>query len=168
MFNIEIINVKVENKGKYKVAVVNHKTTDGKVDSKNVFSFGAAKPAFTELVNATQGDVFEIDSQKIKNEKDGKEYWTWVAAKRVDAGSVKGTGAPVAKTAPKSSYESTEERAARQVYIVRQSSIANAIEYLGYWEQKDVNVDKIISVAKQFEDYVFNGVKQQVQEAEVS
>jgi hypothetical protein len=160
-FPIEIINVKVENKGKYRAAIVNHKTADGKVDSKPIMSF-TYKDVFATLSTAQQGDKFEVDSQKIKNEKDGKEYWTWVAVTPMGkSGEV--TTNKVAQSV-RSSYETPEERAARQVYIVRQSSISAAIALAEVNKAKGATVEEIIQVAKTFEDYVFNGVKQQVAE----
>lgn len=151
MFNIEILKVTVTPQGKFRVAVVDHKTSDGKVDSKRLVSFGAGKPAFDVLSQAQQGDVFEIESKKVKNEKDGKEYWTWVAAS--SAGKANGTSA--AKTTSsvvRASYETPTERAARQVYIVRQSSIANAIAFQNGTKR---TVEDILNIARQFEGYVF-------------
>ena len=48
--------------------------------------------------------------------------------------------------------ETKEERAARQVYIIRQSSLSTAVELLGQGK----SVDEVIKVAKQFETYVFD------------
>src|SRR5260221_636289 len=153
-FTVEVVKVGVENRGKYKIATVDHKTTDGKVDSKKLMSF-TFPDVFNAFALSKQGDVFEIESKKIKNEKDGKEYWTWVSA----SGVGKNTGGQAgAKVAVRSSYETPEERAARQVYIVRQSSIANAIEFLDS-SGKDFDVEDVVTVAKQFESYVFGNVE---------
>lgn len=144
-FQIEVLKVAVENKGKYRVAIVDHKTSDGKVDSKKVMSF-VAKDVFETLSKAQQGDSFEIVSEKDKN-----GYWQWISATALgkSAGGTSG-----AKSGPaRSTYETSDERAARQVYIVRQSSIANAIAFQNGTER---SVDDIIEVAKQFEAYVFS------------
>ena len=153
-FQIEILNVKTESQGKFRVAMVNHKQ-GGKVDSKRLVSFGPGKAAFDALNQAQQGDVFDIESQKSKNEKDGKEYWTWVAA--TSAGKANGTS-PAKTTSPavRSSYETPSERAARQVYIVRQSSISNAVAYFEAKGDTEFDPDAVIDVAKQFEAYVFS------------
>jgi hypothetical protein len=65
---------------------------------------------------------------------------------------------------PKSTYETPEERAARQVLIVRQSSISSAVEFAVAHKVKDPQ--EVIAIAKQFEDYVFGNdkVKQEVVE----
>ena len=50
-----------------------------------------------------------------------------------------------------------EERAKKQVYIVRQSSISSAIAYAtGVKAVK--TVDELLGIAKMFESYVFNNV----------
>ena len=57
-------------------------------------------------------------------------------------------------TSPKSTYETPEERAKRQVLIVRQSSLSSAIELLKT-DKKSPTVPEVLQVAKQFEAYVF-------------
>ena len=49
-----------------------------------------------------------------------------------------------------SNYETKEERAARQVYIIRQSSLATAVDLLG----QGASTDTVIETAKVFEAYV--------------
>src|SRR5258706_9474743 len=97
-FNIEVLKVNVTSQGKFRKAVVDHKTSDGKVDSKQLVSFGAGKAAFDVLSQAQQGDVFEIESKKVKNEKDGKEYWTWISASSVGKAGTASTKTNVAST----------------------------------------------------------------------
>ena len=50
-----------------------------------------------------------------------------------------------------SNYETKEERAQRQVYIIRQSSISSAVELLG----TGAKTADVIATAKEFEAYVF-------------
>lgn len=52
-----------------------------------------------------------------------------------------------------SNYETKEERAARQVYIIRQSSISSAIDLL---KDSKPTVEGVLNVAKQFEEYIFS------------
>lgn len=61
----------------------------------------------------------------------------------------------VAATPSKSTYETSEERAAKQVYIVRQSSIANAINFLNVSGAKKHTTEEALAIAKKFEDFVF-------------
>ena len=159
--NVEVIRVEVENKGKYQMASVIYKGPDSKVDNKKLVSF-VNKDVFTVFKDAQPGDLFEVTSEKVLNEKDGKEYWQWTNA--TGAGkNVAGSGASLPSSSgvvsarngsPRSTYETPEERAARQVYIVRQSSISGAINLL-----KDAkhtpSVDEVLDVAKSFERYVF-------------
>lgn len=162
-FQIEILKVGVESRGKFKTATVDHKTSDGKVDSKKIQSF-TFKDVFEVLTQAKPGEVFDIESKKIKNEKDGKEYWTWVAAVKKD-GQISSNPTSNVK-AVRSSYETPEERAARQVYIVRQSSVANAVALLAR-DGIPPNPAEVIAVARQFEAYVFETSGSQPQPAEV-
>jgi hypothetical protein len=55
------------------------------------------------------------------------------------------------------SWETPDERAKKQVYIVRQSSIGAAIDYLDKFREADaeVAVSDVLRVATQFENFVF-------------
>lgn len=160
---IEIVSVEVENKGKYRIATVTHKA-NGKVDAKKIMSF--EKDAFKALSEAKQGDLFEV--QFKKTEKDGKTYWNWVDVTPAGKNTEAGTSTKAASQAVRSTYETAEERAKRQVYIVRQSSISAAIELANTNKSKGpVTEADIIESAKRFEEYVF-GIEPVVQEAEVS
>lgn len=159
---IEIVDVKTENKGKWRVASVTYKSDTGRVDAKNVMSF-TFKDVFNTLSEAKHGDVFDVTT--IKNDKG---YWDWteITAAGKNTGAASAT-AGVAK-AVRSSYETPEERAKRQVYIVRQSSISAAVELAALNKAKGpVTEADIINSAKQFEGYVFD-VEPVVQEAEVT
>lgn len=154
-FPIEVVAVKVENKGKFRVASVTYKDKDGKVDNKAIVSFAnATYPAtaevFKTLSQSQQGDQYDVTSQK-----DEKGFWQWTSAISVGK-NVQGASSSVAKIV-KSSYETTEERAARQVYIVRQSSISSAIDYLvAQGGKPKFDVNEVIAVAQQFETHVFS------------
>lgn len=95
-------------------------------------------------------------------EKEG-EFWNvkgiyGVNAVPSQAPSAGTTKAPMtANPTPKSNYETPEERAQRQVYIIRQSSISSAVAMLvGAADKKTpVNSDNVLAVAKRFEAYVF-------------
>ena len=150
--NIEIVRVEVENKGKYQQASVIYKGSDGKVANKSVVSF-VNKEVYAKLKDAQPGDLFEVES-----EKDDKGYWQWtgvVAAGKNVGGKADGTLPAVGKVSPRSTYETPEERASKQIYIVRQSSISASIALL-----KDVkhtpSVEEVIETAKAFEKYVFS------------
>ncbi len=98
------------------------------------------------------------DRVDVVTVKEG-DYWQWKAiAKegdappRVEATKSTGGGGKVIG----SNYETAEERARRQVYIVRQSSIASAIQLIDKESiEKAKAVDEVLGIAKRFEDYVF-------------
>lgn len=147
---IEILSVSVEDKGKYKMMEVAYKGSDGKVTSKKVMSFGAAADVFKRLTSAKQGDSFEITSTK-----NDKGYWDWVGIQDATAGAASVSAPKGANASPKSTYETAEERANRQVLIVRQSSLSNAVEFLALNSKKVPTVQEVVEVASFFEDYVF-------------
>lgn len=143
---IEVLSTSVEDKGKYKQLEVAYKDAGGKVSSKKIMSF-AAPEVFKIISSAKQGDVFSIES--VKNDKG---YWDWKSAASGAAPAAKqASGTP----APRSTYETPEERAARQVLIVRQSSVSSAIEFYGLNSKKAPTPQEIVEVAKFFENYVF-------------
>lgn len=138
---IKILKVTDENRGKYNmlnVAFVN--LANNKVDAKNIPSFAESQPAYEALRNASVDDVFNIST--ARNPKNDK-YVDWVQAVKGEANeSVGGTATEAAPAATRSferkgsttggrDYESKDERAARQVLIVRQSSLSAAVEVLG-------------------------------------
>ncbi len=148
--NIEVIRVDVESKGKYNVATVAYKGPDGKVDAKKLVSF-ANKSVYDLLKDAQSGDLFEVTS-----EKDTNGYWQWTSANAVGK-NTGGSSAPAGKVVQaRSNFETPEERAARQVYIVRQSSINAAINFCTL-EKSKPTVEGILDTAKIFEQYVFSG-----------
>ena len=148
---VEIIKVEVENKGKYRQANVTYKGADGKVDAnKKIMSF-TYKDVFTELSQAQLGDKFEI-----KTEKNEKGYWDWTEAVRAGKNT-----APAGKSYSESvtkggNWETAEERAKRQVYIVRQSSISAALELAKLnGIEAPVTEQDVIASARVFEAFVF-------------
>lgn len=149
---IQIVKVEVENKGKYRVANVTHYDDKGKLDNKKIMSF--EKETFKALSEAKQGDLFDV--KFIKNEKDGKTYWNWEvspAGKNTEAP----TKAAAASAAVRSTYETAEERAKRQVYIVRQSSVTAALGLAELNKAKGpITEEDIIKSARKFEAYVFD------------
>lgn len=107
----------------------------------------------TQLGNLTNGSGFIMEK-----EKEG-DFWKVVSIQPNVTPTTTPTGSSSVKpnptTSPKSTYETPEERAARQVYIVRQSSIGHALTYLSA-NKKDYSVTDILKLAKTFETHVFN------------
>lgn len=148
--------VKPTAKGSYTQLEVVYKnlTFQGKVESKKLMSFGANQGAFNILSSAQQGSQWEVTP--VKN---AQGYLDWTSVTPSD-GSAPAAAAPSAITSskaavsPKSTYETPEERAQRQILIVRQSSVSAAVSTLSVGA-KVVKPADVIAVAKQYEAYVF-------------
>jgi len=161
---IEIVAVEQEEKksasgtGGYSMLTVTYKS-NGRIAEKKIMSF--VNPSVFEGVKGLgKGDVREVTS--VKNEKSG--YWDWIAV------GAEGSVAPPSATASSptattrvtgSTYETKEERAVKQRYIVRQSSISNAIASLG---KEGLKSKDVIKLAKEYEEYVFGEVSEVVED----
>jgi len=153
-FEIEIINVSATTKptknGSYvQLDVAYKKLADGKIEGKKIMSF-ANKDAYGILSKASNGNQFTITS-----EKEG-EFWQWVAVTPLSSsGGQEAVKAPAAGfTSPKSTYETAEERAARQVLIVRQSSLSAAVATLKT-DKKELDPDMVMALAGRYNGWVF-------------
>jgi len=133
----------------YQSLEVTYKNDQGQAQSKKLMSF--SNP---QVFKAAQ--TWEKGTQvNVTTEKDANGYWQWTGL---------GGDATVADNKPAaassnnstrvtgSNYETKEERAARQVYIIRQSSISSAIDLL---KDSKPTVEGVLGVAKQFEEYIF-------------
>lgn len=139
-----------------------NKTFGDKVEGKKLMSFGGSAESFKILANAQMGEIYDVES--VKNPAG---FLDWVSAKKTDgSATVTATPAPAAGSAkptsgsnytptPKSTYETPEERAKKQIYIVRQSSISNAIETLTVGAKTPPQIEDVIKVASQYEAFVF-------------
>jgi hypothetical protein len=152
---IEIVNVQREDlpskngKGTYGQLTVTYRS-NGKIAEKKLISF--SNPAvFKAIEKASAGD--NLDVTTVKNDKG---YWDWtgineggkqeVATQQANPSSTRVTG---------SNYETKEERAIRQRYIIRQSSISSAVDSLAAGSKSSLNADDVIALARKYEAYVF-------------
>ena len=150
MSNIVVLKVELEKSPKgYTATNISYKTEDGKVKSMKVLPFSEPQKAVAEaFASAASGDVYDV--QLAKNDRG---YWEFAAATKTGAKE----SAPAAKGstgASKGGWETPEERAARQVMIVRQSSVSSAVNYAS--QLPNPTVERVIEVAKQFEAYVLS------------
>lgn len=154
-FTINVVQVekttKPTAKGSYQQLDVAYKNLEsGKLESKKIMSF-ASKAAFDALANAKQGDSFTVTSEK--NDKTG--YWDWTSVNQAAPGAQQDT-TPQAKFVPtKSTYETPEERAQKQILIVKQSSLSSAVAALTAGAKAPPTPDSVIEVAQKFTDWVF-------------
>ena len=159
---IEIINVQAATKptktGKTYVQLdVAYKnlTREGKIEGKKIMPF-QNPDVHANLQKATMGQVFEVTTVK-----EG-EYWQWSNVQEVAKGgnvepqtSATSSGyASKGTPSPKSTYETPEERAARQRLIVRQSCLSNAVETLKV-DKKGVDPTEALKLAERYVGWVF-------------
>lgn len=143
--------------GGYKQLEIAYKnlSNQNKMESKKIMSF-AQPMAFASLAGSKQGDVFTIKSEK--NEKTG--YWDWLEAVQSAPGA---PTSPVAEaktsagaTHYKSIYETPAERAKKQVYIVKQSSLSAALKFMEVSEAKEFTHQDVIDLAQRYTDWVLS------------
>ena len=126
-----------------------NKSFQDKVEGKKVMPFGN-KEVFETLKNSDKGDVFYIG--RTKN-ADG--FWDWDKISQVPNESKEvghqETSTKAAPTASKSQpWETPEDRAKKQLYIIRQSSLTNAVNTL----VGNVNPEDVKSTAQNYIDFV--------------
>lgn len=158
--NITILSVDIKTiptaKGSYQTAEVAYKnnTFQGKVEGKKIMSFGATSASFKTLTTAQSGESYEVSI--VKNDKG---YNDWVSMTKAGAeapAAASQAGLSTAKPSTpvgKSSYETTEERAQRQVFIIKQSSLSAAVSTLSVGA-KAVKPDDVLTLAERYVDYV--------------
>jgi len=159
---IQIIRVDVSQKptkngGTYGIAEVTYKQLDGtkagSVALKKIMSF-TVPTVFETLKIATQDQVYQIGMEK------NGQYWDWKTAV-LSTGSIPSApanvGAVGSKAAQpvKSTYETAEERATRQVLIVRQSCLAQAVALSSIGMKSIPKTDEVLEIAQELVDWVF-------------
>lgn len=148
----------------YQKLEVNYKDLGfGKVASKTLLPFGAQKAAFDGLVGASTGSVFNITV--VKNDK-GYNDWTAVSEAppgalgvgtlEVPSGNYSVSSQKTSPTAVKSTYETPEERAKKQIYIIKQSSLTNAINTLSVGSKSAPAADAVLALASTYSSWVLS------------
>lgn len=159
---VAIVNVDIEvgkpgPKG-WSKAVVDYEV-NGQRRKQNIMSF--TNPAVYKAVTSGQftGETVEVDI--IKNAK-GYDEWTAIqaagtgnGASGASAPAPTGTTTSAATRVTGSNYETAVERARRQVLIVRQSSLSNAIDILKSTEAL-IEIEEVLPLAQRLVDWVFD------------
>lgn len=158
---IQILSIEVNNAtskgGKpYEQLVVAYKDLDfgGKVASKTIMPFGFQKETFTILKGAKPAEVFDVEVQK--NEAG---YNDWIKATKGSAQTVAASAPATSATSTPSKaggWETPEERKAKQTFIVRQSSLTNAIATLTVGRKGEIKPEEVIELAQRYESFVFS------------
>lgn len=130
-------------------------TFQGKVEGKKLMPFGPNAGSFNVLKTATSGQVYEVTV-----EKNSQGYNDWTNAAVSDGTQAPAqqaaTGRPAQAPATNArGFATPEERAATQVYIVRQSSLTAAVNTLGIGAKSALDPVKVIETAKVYEAFVF-------------
>lgn len=151
-FKIKVLDIKNENKGKYSILTIDYKDLgQDKTSTKKVVSF-AHPEVYDTLKSAARDQFFEVIAEK------GEKYWEWVAVSASD-GSNSTTEAPTQNShvtaGYKSNYETPEERQKKQLYIIRQSCLSNAVNTL----TSNVDPVNVKITAQDYIDFVINGLE---------
>jgi hypothetical protein len=146
------VSTKTSKAGKpYQSAEVAYKNLDsGKVEAKNITQYSEV---FKVVADVQAGQTLDV-----KQAKNDNGFWEWTSVERLVGNQVSSTEpsrSASANPAPRSNYETPEERASRQVYIVKQSSISSAIALLSVGAKSPPQVDAVLDTAQKFTDFVF-------------
>ena len=148
-----IKDVKVEWSGEGrkrwgKAAVVHEK--NGKEFTQNVVSF--KNPEVFKKVQELIGQTVEVESVK-----EG-DFWNWKnVSTAVSAGTTGSASSPAPATrVTGSNYETKEERAKRQVLIVKQSSLSAAVAILTPGAKAALDPQAVMDLAQKLTDWVFD------------
>lgn len=115
---------------------------DGKDMKQTLVSF-KNPDVFATIQKLSEGDVIDVTTTK-----EG-DFWQWAKVEKL-AGVAK-PDKPTGGKVTGSNYETKEERAERQVLIVRQSSLKEAVAALGPAKNRELYTD----LAQYFADWVF-------------
>lgn len=136
------------------VAYKNHSFQD-KLEEVKVNSYSKIFPKVGEMQT---GQSFLIDKEK----NDGG-FWEWQSIVPISPDqlasstkeSIKDTGS-IKAIQVKSTYETPEERAKKQVYIVKQSSISNAVSMLSVGAKAPLKREEVLLLAQELVNWVFS------------
>ena len=155
-FSIEVLSVSTETKTTTKgttyvmLDMAFKNLTSGKTEGKKLVPFGDSEAVYKVFKDAKNGNQFSVTSEK----PEGAQYWQWTAAEAIAPGATQGF-----TVAPKSTYETPEERAKKQVYIVKQSSISNALVALSVGAKVPPSAQSVLDLAQVFTSWVLEDKK---------
>lgn len=140
-----------KNGRSYQSIEVTYKNEQGQVANKKLMSFSNPS-VFNYIKELEKGAQVNVTTTK-----DANGYWQWTGIGGDGSVATPQTKAPQAGgRVTGSNYETKEERAARQVYIIRQSSISAAVALVSAISTEPTTTDNVIAIAKKFEAYVLS------------
>jgi hypothetical protein len=135
---------------KYGKAAVKHDNGKGE---KTQYLVSFKNPEVFKKVQEMVGQTVEVE-----NKKEG-DFWQWVSINASGTTSVSvpsvAAGASTTRVSG-SNYETKEERAARQVLIVKQSSLSAAVATLSPGAKGALKSDEVLALAQEYTDWVFD------------
>jgi hypothetical protein len=151
---IKVLNVDVESKGEgakqYEIAEILYDFNGNKQNFKLV-SF--SNPSGFKLIkDAKKGDEFDVTVEKKG------QYNQWVSVSPAGSSPPAATSTSSAVSKPSNygkDFETREERAARQVLIVKQSSLSAAVATLTPGAKKELDPADVIALAEKYTAWVF-------------
>ena len=165
---IEVLKINRSHAGKagtkgYEVVEVAYKDPEGKTKGMKVLDF-VQREVFKSLEGVNDGDILDVEF-----EQNDKGYWQFksIAKGTAPASGTNTKGVSAAAPAARGNWETSEERAARQVMIVRQSQLTNTISYFELTKHTKATPEDVIAVAKVFEAFVL-GTEAPVERGEVA
>lgn len=147
---LKVIKTKAE-KG-YPIVELSYKTEEDKTKGMKIFGWGDQKEIAQVAGDAKQGDVLEAEF-----EQNNKGYWQFRTLKATgEKAAVKAETPSAGAPAPRGNWETAEERQARQVMIVRQSSLSTAAGMVQHGTKPGTKVDEdeVLKVASKLEAFV--------------
>tara|TARA_R110002012_G_scaffold197905_1_gene366547 strand:- start:510 stop:1061 length:552 start_codon:yes stop_codon:yes gene_type:complete len=148
-----------KNGRSYQSVEITYKGDNGQTSSKKLMSF-ANPEVFKQASTWKKGDSINVNTQK-----DDAGYWQWIGI--LADGEAQPTPTPTnatprvggASTTTRvtgSNYPTASERAMTQNYIIRQSSLSNAVATLAI-EGSKATATEVITLAQMYETYVLTG-----------
>lgn len=158
---ITVKNVNVENvvkgKSRYSVANVTY-DYQGTEKTRKIMSF--SNPDVFKKVQELVGQTIEVATGK--NEA-GYDEWKSISAPVQGVPTSSTSAAGTVTRVSGSNYETKDERAARQVLIVKQSSLSAAVGTLSPGAKAALKPEEVIELAQQYTDWVFETEAQEDQ-----
>jgi|TARA_R110000772_G_scaffold93169_2_gene190395 hypothetical protein len=151
-----------KNGRSYQSVEITYKGDNGQTSSKKLMSF-ANPDVFKQAGSWKKGDSINVNTQK-----DDAGYWQWIGiladgevqSSPTQTSTVKPVVGGNATRVTGSNYPTTDERAKTQNYIIRQSSLSNAVATLAIEGSKATATD-VITLAQMYEAYVLTGAQAQ-------
>lgn len=138
----------VKGRNSYNKMVISY-SYQGQSKTQQIMSF-ANPSVYAAVQGFKDGDLLDVEITK-----NDAGYNTWASVKLSEGGGGVVQGASLkAAPAARSTYETPEERAKKQVYIIKQSCLAQAAAYSALRKDGYPDIAEHLEIAQQFVDWV--------------